>query len=71
MSKRSFALAAVVFVVWSWRIGGPELGLMALALALGMGLGAVYGRYHYLLDILIGAAVGGGCVLLSDLAIGR
>src|SRR4030042_3448433 len=48
------ASTAVVFVAWAWRIGGPELGLGARVVALGMALVAVYGRYHYLLDIPVG-----------------
>ena len=64
------ASTAVIFAVWTWRIGGPELGLAAAVIALGMAVGAIYGRYHYLLDILVGAAVGTACLLLADAAIG-
>jgi membrane-associated phospholipid phosphatase len=64
------ASTAVVFVVWTWRIGGVGPGLAALAVALGMALGAIYGRYHYLLDLIVGAAVGVGCVLAADALIG-
>lgn len=48
----------VVFVVWAWRLGGWKTGVPALVTVILMGLGAVYGRYHYVTDVLVGAAVG-------------
>jgi membrane-associated phospholipid phosphatase len=57
---------AVVFLVWCWRIGGSEAGMIALVIAVGMWIGAVYGRYHYLLDIIVGAVLGIVSVLLAD-----
>jgi membrane-associated phospholipid phosphatase len=58
---------AVVFFVWCWRIWGPEIGLIALGTAIGMWVGAIYGRYHYLSDIVVGGFLGVFSVLLSDL----
>jgi len=58
---------AVVFLVWCWRLGGPELGFVALVIAVGMWIGAVYGRYHYMIDIIVGALLGVFSVILADL----
>ena len=58
---------AVVFLVWCWRISGPEVGIIALVVAVGMWIGAVYGRYHYLIDILAGGILGVFAVILADL----
>ncbi len=60
------ASTAVIFLVWSWRIWGPGGGIAALVVVVGMALGAVYGRYHYLLDILAGALLGIVCLLIAD-----
>ena len=60
---------AVVFFVWCWRIWGPEIGLIALVIAIGMWIGAIYGRYHYLTDIVAGGILGVFSVLLADLII--
>lgn len=49
---------AVVFLVWCWRLGGPEAGLPATLLVLGMWLGAVYGRFHYVTDLVAGGLLG-------------
>lgn len=57
---------AVVFLVWCWRIWGLEGGSIALVLVSGMWLGAVYGRYHYLTDIVVGGFLGILSVLLAD-----
>jgi membrane-associated phospholipid phosphatase len=58
---------AVVFLVWCWRIWGPEVGAIALIIAMGMWVGAVYGRYHYLIDIILGALLGVLSLLVADL----
>jgi len=61
---------AVVFLVWCWRIWGLEFGVIALFIAVGMWLGAIYGRYHYLLDILVGGILGVFSVILADQVFG-
>lgn len=40
-------------------------GLVALAIALAVGAGAVAGRYHYVIDVVAGAAVGAAASLLT------
>ena len=62
----SHSSTAVVFLIWCWRIGGPEAGIAALILVLAMWLGSVYGRYHFLLDIIVGGLLGLGAVLVAD-----
>jgi len=56
----------VVFLVWSWRIWGPSGGLPAAVIVAGMAFAAVYGRYHYLVDVIAGAALGVFCLLVAD-----
>ncbi len=56
----------VIFVVWSWRIWGVEAGIIASLVVFGMALGAVYGRYHYVLDVIAGALLGLLCLLVAD-----
>jgi membrane-associated phospholipid phosphatase len=60
---------AVVFVYWCWQIWGPVGGIPALVLGTGMALGAVYGRYHYLTDVLIGSVLGVLALLLAEMII--
>jgi len=60
------ASTGVVFLVWCWRIWGVAGGLPATAIVAGMAFAAVYGRYHYLVDIIVGAALGVCCVLVAD-----
>ena len=62
----SHSSTAVVFLVWSWRIWGPEGGIVALIAVAGMWAGSIYGRYHYLLDVLVGALLGLLSVQLAD-----
>ncbi len=56
----------VVFLIWCWRTWGIAGGLPAAAIFAGMAFAAVYGRYHYVLDIIVGAALGALCVLVAD-----
>ena len=58
---------AVVFLVWCWRIWGVEGGIIALIIVAGMWAGAVYGRYHYVIDILVGGALGVISLIIADL----
>ena len=57
---------AVVFLVWCWRIWGLGGGSLALVIVAGMWLGAVYGRYHYMMDILAGGLLGVAALILAD-----
>lgn len=66
----SHTSTAVVFALWAWRLGGWEAGIPALCLACGMAAGAVYGRYHFLVDVVAGAALGLAAVAFSDWMLG-
>jgi membrane-associated phospholipid phosphatase len=57
---------AVIFFVWCWRIWGPEVGVLALLVAVGMWLGAIYGRYHYAIDIIVGGLLGVLSLIFAD-----
>jgi membrane-associated phospholipid phosphatase len=63
----SHTSTAVVFAVWCWWLWGPFAGAAAAIVVLGMAVGAVYGRYHYLVDVLAGAALGVSGLLLASL----
>ncbi len=67
----SHSSTAVVFLVWSWRLGGPEAGVVAVVLVVGMWIGSIYGRYHYVGDVVAGALLGLAAVLLGDYWIPR
>ncbi len=62
----SHSSTAVVFLIWCWRIWGVWGGVPALVVVAGMWFGSVYGRYHYVLDVLVGALLGLGAVWLAD-----
>ena len=57
---------AVVFLVWCSRLWGIEGGVLAGIVVVGMGVGSVYGRYHYVADVLCGAALGALSIWLAD-----
>ena len=57
---------AVVFLFWCSRLWGFEGGLLAGIIVVGMGVGSVYGRYHYVIDVVCGAALGALSVWIAD-----
>ena len=60
---------AVVFLAWCWKLWGLWGGVPALVIVAGMWIGSVYGRYHYVFDILLGALLGIACVALAQVLI--
>jgi len=62
----SHSSTAVVFLVWNWRLGGPEAGAVAAVLVVGMWLGSIHGRYHWVGDVVAGALLGLAAVLVGD-----
>lgn len=62
----SHSSTAVIFIIWSFRAwDGPGL-VIALFLVLGMWVGSVYGRYHFVTDLLVGALLGLLSVWVAD-----
>ena len=64
---------AIVFAVWCWRIWGGSGdvwgtagGLLGVAIATGMLISTVYCRHHYVLDAVVGSALGAAALLLAD-----
>lgn len=57
---------AVVFLVWCSRLWGVEGGVLAGIVVVGMGMASVYGRYHYVADVLCGAALGALSIWVAD-----
>ncbi len=57
---------AVVFLFWCSRLGGLEGGVLAGIVVVGMAVGSVYGRYHYVADVLCGVALGVLNVWIAD-----
>lgn len=62
----SHTSTAVIFAVWCGRLWGWKAAVPAWVCVAGMGVGAVYGRYHYVSDILIGGALGAAGLLLAE-----
>lgn len=62
----SHTSTAVIFAYWCFQIGGLTGGVMGTAAAASMAAGAIYGRYHFTLDILAGALIGVLSILLAN-----
>ena len=62
----SHSSTAFVFFVWGWRIWGFEGAVLTGIVVVGMWVASVYGRYHFVLDVLIGAVLGAVGILLAD-----
>lgn len=59
----------VVFMVWCARIWSIEGLLIGGLVGVGMFVSTVYGRYHYVIDVLVGAAIGLTALWLADLLV--
>ena len=57
---------AVIFLFWCSRLWGVAGGILAGIVVVGMGGGSVYGRYHYVADLLCGAALGALSIWIAD-----
>jgi membrane-associated phospholipid phosphatase len=62
----SHTSTAVIFLYWCWVLWGPVAGLGAALVVIGMCLGAIYGRYHYIVDVVIGALLGVISIILAE-----
>jgi len=63
-SHSSTAFVFFFFVTYSW---GWVAGTTALLIVLSMWIGAIFGRYHYLVDVVAGILLGGIGVLIAQL----
>lgn len=66
----SHTSTAAVFWYWCWLIWGIPGGLIGAVVTFGMALGAVYGRYHFVTDIIAGVVLGGLGILLAEVLLG-
>jgi membrane-associated phospholipid phosphatase len=57
---------AMVFLFWCSQLWGVAGGLLAGIVVVGMGVGSVYGRYHYVADVVCGATLGALSVWIAD-----
>lgn len=62
----SHTSTAVIFAYWCFQIGGTAGGILGTAAAVSMVAGAIYGRYHFALDILAGALIGACSIFLAN-----
>ena len=56
---------ALIIMVYFFRISKP-IGWLMAALNLGMAVGTVWGRYHYMTDVLVGTAIACGAIWVVD-----
>jgi len=63
----SHSSTAVVFWYWCWVIWGVPGAIVGAIITGGMGLGAVYGRYHFVTDIVVGALLGIIGIILAEI----
>ena len=57
----------LVFMVWCWRIWGMSGALAGGVIGGLMLVSTVYGRYHYVVDVFVGVAIGLVSLGLADL----
>lgn len=56
----------VLFMVWGARVWGTTGLVVCGAIGVAMFVSTVYGRYHYLIDVLVGAAIGLIALVAAD-----
>ena len=57
----------IIFMIWCWRVWGTPGAVIGLAIGVPMYIGTVYGRYHYVIDTLVGTLIGLLAIYLADL----
>lgn len=67
----SHTSTGIVFLVWCWRVWGRRGGIPATIVVAGMALGAVYGRYHYVTDVLAGGLLAYAGMIVASRWVGR
>lgn len=62
----------IVFFIWCVRIWGLPGALVGGVIAVGMFVSTVYGRYHYVVDVIVGVVFGLAALGIADaLVLGR
>ncbi len=59
----------VIFMIWCVRVWGLEGAIVGGFIGSFMFISTVYGRYHYVIDLLVGTAIGIASVYLADLIV--
>jgi len=57
----------MIFMIWAVRLWGPTGAWIAALIGGGMFISTVYGRYHYVIDVIVGIVVGLAALTLADL----
>ncbi len=56
---------ALVITMYTYRLN-KQWGLILAVIVTGLGIGALWGRYHYISDIIVGAVIGVLSVYIAD-----
>ncbi|NKB87229.1 MAG: phosphatase PAP2 family protein [Acidobacteria bacterium] len=59
----------VIFMIWCARVWGTEGIVVGGFIGTFMYISTVYGRYHYIIDVLVGTVIGFLAVYLADLIV--
>lgn len=59
----------VTFMVWCWRVWGMEGAIIGGFIGAMMFISTAYGRYHYVIDVIVGSAIGFLSIWLADVLI--
>ena len=62
----SHSSTAIIFCTWCWKLWGRRAGVPATLLVATMFIGAVYGRYHYVIDVVLGIGLGVASMWLAS-----
>lgn len=60
---------AVIFLFWCWHLWSWQGAVVAAVLVFGMWAGSVYGRFHYALDVIVGALLGLASLVVAALVV--
>jgi membrane-associated phospholipid phosphatase len=61
----SHVAVAIVVLAYTFKLSRTA-GWLMLPVVIGLAIGTVWGRFHYVTDVFVGAAIGIGAVMLVD-----